>query len=178
MSTEWNDYILNLKSSGIILNNSNDKIVWSCNRATGIVTIDLAYKSISYKQNKEIFKWWYKAIWKVNVPSKITCFIWLCLKDCIIIGANFRKQGGIGTSVCNLFLKDEETTSHLFIHCETTQFIWKKILNFLNITEAWNFSTLEENLLQWFTQYPRMRHIPFLVSWEIWKYRNKILFEN
>ena len=39
-------------------------------------------------------------------------------------------------------------------------------------------STLEENLLHWFTQYPRMRYIPFLVIWGIWKYKNKILFEN
>jgi hypothetical protein len=33
LATEWNNYILNLKSSGITLNNSNDKIVWSWNRA-------------------------------------------------------------------------------------------------------------------------------------------------
>jgi hypothetical protein len=32
--------------------------------------------------------------------------------------------------------------------------------------------------LQWFTQYTKMRHIPFLVIWGIWKYINKILFEN
>jgi hypothetical protein len=72
----------------------------------------------------------------------------------------------------------QETTSHMFIHCDTTQFIWKEILNSLNITDAWKYSTLEENLLQLFTQYPRMRHIPFLVIWGIWKYRKKILFEN
>jgi ribonuclease HI len=39
-------------------------------------------------------------------------------------------------------------------------------------------STLEGNLLHWFTQYPRMRYISFLVIWGVWKYRNKILFEN
>jgi len=39
-------------------------------------------------------------------------------------------------------------------------------------------TTLERNLLQWFTKYPRLRFILFLVSWRIWKYRNKILFEN
>jgi hypothetical protein len=178
LATEWNNFLLILKSSGITLNNTNDKIVWSWNKAMGTITANLAYQSISNNYHKERTRWWFKSIWKVNIPSKITCFMWLCLKDCIITGANYRKQGGIGPSVCSLCLKDEETTSHLFIHCETTQFIWKEILNSLNVTDAWKYSTLEDNLLQWFTQYPRMRHIPFLVIWGIWKYRNKILFEN
>jgi hypothetical protein len=39
-------------------------------------------------------------------------------------------------------------------------------------------SSLERNLLHWFIKYPRLRCIPFLVSWRIWKYMNKIMFEN
>jgi hypothetical protein len=104
--------------------------------------------------------------------------MWLCLKDCILSGVNFRKRGGIRPSVCNLCLRDEETTNHLFMDCNTTQNIWKDILNFLKMLGAWSCSSIDENLKLWFIQYPKMRHIPFLVIWGIWKYKNKILFEN
>jgi ribonuclease HI len=89
-----------------------------------------------------------------------------------------QKKGRYWSVACSLCLQDDETTQHLLIHCKYTQLIWKEILNSLNITDAWNHTTLEGNLLQWFTNYPKMRFIPFLVCWRIWKYRNKILFEN
>jgi hypothetical protein len=42
-----NSYITNLKSSGVTLNNTNDKIVWSWNKAIGTITSDLAYQCIA-----------------------------------------------------------------------------------------------------------------------------------
>jgi hypothetical protein len=104
--------------------------------------------------------------------------MWLCLKDSILTGANYKKRGGIGPVVCILCLQDDETTYHLLIHCEATQNIWKEILKSLNFSDAWMQTTLERNLLHWFTKYPRLKFIPFLVSWRIWKYMNKMLFEN
>jgi hypothetical protein len=178
LATKWSNFLLVLRSSGISLNNSKDKIVWSWNMAMGSVTANLAYQSISFINHMDGNRWWYKSIWKVNIPSKIICFMWLCLKDCILTGANYRKRGGIGPSICSICLRDEETTTHIFLHCETTQSIWKEILSYLKIPEAWSCSSLEDNMFQWFTQYPKMRHIPFLVIWGIWKYMNKLLFEN
>jgi ribonuclease HI len=167
-----------LRSSGITLNDSSDKLVWSWNGAMGTVSANLAYQSISFMNLLDENKWWYKAIWKVRIPGKIICFMWLCLKDCILTGANYRKRGGIGPSVCSLCLRGEETTTHLFVHCATSQSIWKEVLSYLKFPEAWYCSSLEDNLVLWFTKYPKMRHIPFLVIWGLWKYRNKILFEN
>jgi hypothetical protein len=46
------------------------------------------------------------------------------------------------------------------------------------IHDKWREHGLEENLLNWFIKFPRLRHIPFYVIWGIWKYQNKILFEN
>jgi ribonuclease HI len=60
----------------------------------------------------------------------------------------------------------------------TTQNIWFEVMKSLKITGDWNCSSIEENLKFWFLQFPKMRHIPFLVIWGIWKFRNKILFEN
>jgi ribonuclease HI len=100
------------------------------------------------------------------------------LKGRILTGANYRKRGGIGPVVCSLCLKDDETIDHLLIHCEYTQLIWKEILNSLSFQMPGIILLWKVILLQWFTNYPKMRYIPFLVCWRIWKYRNKILFEN
>jgi hypothetical protein len=145
-----------LRSSGISLNNSSDQIAWSWNKAMGSTIVNLAYQSISFLDLLEENRWWYKAIWRVNILGKITCFMWLRLKDCILTGANFRKRGGIGPLACSLYLRDEDTTTHLFVHCETTKSIWKDVLNYLKIQDAWSCSCLEYNLLLWFIQYPKM----------------------
>ena len=102
----------------------------------------------------------------------------LCLKDSILTGENYKKRGGIDHVACSLCLQDDETTDHLLISCVVTQKFWKETLKSLNIADTWMLSTLEKNLLHSFIKYPRLRCIPFLVSWRIWRYRNKVLFEN
>jgi hypothetical protein len=77
LATEWRNFLTLLKSSGISLNNSKDKIVWSWNKAVGNVTTNLAYQSISFINTTEDIRWWYKSIWKVKIPVKIICFMWL-----------------------------------------------------------------------------------------------------
>jgi hypothetical protein len=43
LKTEWENFVTILKSSGINLKNTNDKIIWSWNRSIGEVTANLAY---------------------------------------------------------------------------------------------------------------------------------------
>jgi hypothetical protein len=74
-----------------------------------------------------------QAIWKLKLPTKLICFMWMCLNDCILTGVNFQKRGGIGPTACNLCLKNEETTTHLFVECPITQKIWIEITKFLKI---------------------------------------------
>jgi hypothetical protein len=119
-----------LRSSGITLNDSSDKLVWSSSGAMGIVSTNLAYQSISFMNLLDENKWCYKAIWKFRILGNIICFMWLCLKDYILIGANYRKRGGIVASVCSLFLRGEEMTTHLFVPCATSQSIWKEVLSY------------------------------------------------
>jgi hypothetical protein len=178
LALEWDNFILALRTNGISLNESCDKLVWSWNRALGTVTVKLAYQSILFSNLKGEKRWWFKAIWHVNVPSKIICFIWLCLMDSLLTCVNYQRRGGIGPTTCNLCLNDEDSTDHLFIHCVISKFIWKEVFSYLMIYDEWGEKGLEDNLLKWFIKYPRLRHIPFLVIWGIWKYQNKMLFEN
>jgi hypothetical protein len=104
--------------------------------------------------------------------------MWLCIKDCILTGINYQKRGGIGPSVCALCLKDEETVMHLFVDCQISQLIWADVLTTLRIDSEWKSSTIEENLKLWFFKLPNLRHVPFMIMWGIWKFRNRILFDN
>jgi hypothetical protein len=179
LKTEWEKFVTILKCSGIHLKNTNDKIVWTWNRSTGEVTTNLAYQSILYLNQMEERRWWYKSIWKVNIPVKMICFVWLCLKDCILSGVNYKKIEGKGPYACSLCLRDEETTTHLFLDCSKTKTKnWSEVMKSLKMEGEWNCSSIEENLKLWFLQFPKMRYLPFLVIWGIWKFRNKILFEN
>jgi hypothetical protein len=151
---EWDNYVSTLRDSGINLTNENDNMVWSWNRTPGTITAKLAYQSILFFNNSEEKKWWYKAIWGLNIPIKLVCFMWMCLKDCILTGVNYQKRGGIGPSVCNLYLKNEESIVHLFVDCPKTQNIWAEVIKFLKIDSDWKWPTIDENLKHWFFQFP------------------------
>jgi hypothetical protein len=62
LSNEWNNFITMLKSNGVSLNNSNDKIVWSWNKAFGSVVADLTYQCIASNSHNGVSRWWYKSI--------------------------------------------------------------------------------------------------------------------
>ena len=178
LESEWESFVQVLRCGGLLLNSESDKLMWSWNRSTSKVIANLAYQSILYSNNVIEGKWWHKAIWTVKIPTKLICFMWLCLEDCILIGLNFQKRGGIGPTACTLCLKDEESVTHLFINCQSTQRIWNKAFTALRIDFVWQYPTIEENLKKWFFTLPNSRHIPFLIMWDVWKYRNKVLFEN
>jgi hypothetical protein len=80
--------------------------------------------------------------------------------------------------VCSLCLRSDETTQHLMVNCEVTQFIWKEVCTQLNLCDIWKLQPLNENLKSWFLVYPRHRMVPFFVVWGLWQYKDNILFEN
>jgi hypothetical protein len=72
IAIEWDSFILTLRTNGITLTESNDQLVWSWNRSLGTVLVNSAFQSIIFTNLKDEKRWWYKAIWLVKVPSKIT----------------------------------------------------------------------------------------------------------
>jgi hypothetical protein len=97
------------------------------------VAANIAYHSILYTIHIEERRWWFKSIWEVNILVKMIFFMWLCLNDCIILGVNYKKRGGISPFVCCLYLRNEETTTHIFVDCSKTQNIWSEVIKLFNI---------------------------------------------
>jgi len=68
--------------------------------------------------------------------SKVVAFSWMAILDRIPTRSNLVFWGVIPPgeqSNCVLCGVGEETTSHLFLHCEVASLIWRKVLNWLGI---------------------------------------------
>jgi hypothetical protein len=116
-------------------------------------------------------------LWRSPAPSKIVAFSWMALMDRIPSKANLRRRNILAPGepcICVLCGQREETTSHLFLHCEEASRIWRKVLDWLQI----NFIT-PQNLFVHFACWngevnPRKLRKAFLLIWHatiwmIWK---------
>lgn len=88
-------------------------------------------------------------------------FSWLCLKNRVLIGDNYRIKGGIGPSVCILCLQDDESIQHIFVECEITQEIWRGVCIQLKLECSRLLISLEENLKLWFLSKPKEKICSF-----------------
>lgn len=71
-------------------------------------------------------------LWKSPAPSKVVAFLWALLLDRIPTRSNlaFRHvlDPGGAEYLCVVWTR-EETTTHLFLHCEVVSRIWRKVLD-------------------------------------------------
>ena len=98
----WDSYIEIIKEVGVRLKAKNDKLVWQENKKTGIITAKLSYNFIVKDWSKEEKRWWYKYLWKWNLPQELKGFWCLCLKDKILTWHNIMKRGWKGPRFLSL----------------------------------------------------------------------------
>ena len=128
----------------------------------------------------------YANLWKSPAPSKVVAFSWMLLLDRIPTRANLVRRRVLPPGDpcdCVLCGQGEETPTHLFLHCQVTSLIWRKVLNWLGI----NFIT-PHNLFMHFACWSgevssrRGRKAFWLIwhasIWIIWKERNARIFKN
>jgi len=110
------------------------------------LNVKLAYEAPIAQNVVVDQKWWHRSIAKLEALVKIIPFSWLCLHDRILPREYYRLKGGVGSSLCIVCLKDEETTKHLFVHVEVTRCISKEVCAQLRINGNWDLLTLNEYL--------------------------------
>ena len=71
---EWDGYIKDLHPSGIKLDDSDDKILWTWNVAIGHLNSKLAYDYIAFSLLDLSYKWWHQHLFHWMTPLKIMCF--------------------------------------------------------------------------------------------------------
>jgi hypothetical protein len=120
------------------------------------------------------FKW----LWKSKCTAKVKFFGWLILSDRLNTRNMLRRRHyALGTGydffMCNH--NTEEIIEHLFFHCPFSQDCWSSI----NISWAMNNSRLqiiEQGKKIWNKKL--FMEITLLGSWNIWKERNNLWFNN
>ena len=122
----------------------------------------------------------WQVIWKVRTPHKVNLFVWKLMHDCLPTFLALKNRGICHHSTCPFCNEEEESSSHLFLHCTFTRACWHgstlaiHTSDFNNISvQAWlkNIILRLEQLDQ-----ERMEYLCsiFTLLWTIWKHRNMV----
>ena len=84
----WDVFIKELQVVGIHLTDSPDTLLWSYNKCQGSLSAKAAYDSIVGSFSPPVVSFDDSFLWNRNIPSKISCFIWLTIRNRILTWEN------------------------------------------------------------------------------------------
>jgi hypothetical protein len=122
-----------------------------------------------------------KHIWKVTIEPKCKFFAWLVLHNRAITADNMAKKNWDCDPFCPLYFCMQETTSHILIHYNNVEcHCWPLQPADVQSHEQFQNSCSMGlfHVAGWGSQFKmqKARH-PFLFLWQIWKERNRRIFE-
>lgn len=85
------------------------------------------------------------SIWKVEILSNVTLFIWNCFLDKILTLNHLQNRGWNLANRCALCMEEEEYVNPILIHCSMTKVVWAFFLSHLQI--PWIFSNMFHELI-------------------------------
>ncbi|XP_056843105.1 uncharacterized protein LOC130495678 [Raphanus sativus] len=122
---------------------------------------------------------WYKSVWSPTMLPKIQLFLWKVLQGAISTGENLQRRGLLTETNC-IRCGAQETTNHIFFHCDFERQVWKYIISPLTITAETSFGH-ELQTSRFRINLPPIGVAPNLfhwIAWTIWTSRNLLIFEN
>jgi hypothetical protein len=127
----------------------------------------------------------FSRLWKSGVPSKVCAFSWQMLLNRIQTKDNLCRRRILQqqNSNCVMCGSVEESTTHLFLHCDKSILVWYAIMKWLGFTIM-----APPNLISSFVilgEYGKGKKGKMCLSliwnsyvWLIWKFRNDCIFSN
>jgi ribonuclease HI len=155
--------------------NGSDEPVGICSNNNGY-SVTAMYEQLRgiVKANSDPV--WSK-VWKLNVPERVRCFIWLLLHDRLL--TNYRKSRiGLGHAMCNYCGVVEETSLHVMRDCALVTPFWLQVVSledrslfFMEDIQAWISLNLKKGKLngrgsEWCDFWATACH-------SLWMWRNK-----
>lgn len=166
---DWNQYILKLSHASIALNYELDILKWSWQEDCGDIAAGHAYSTIAEQHHLGLIQWWYRFLWRWNVPLKLHCFIWLTFKNSILTADNYIRKGGYGPNVCSFCFQAAKTVHHLFSGCLITLQLWSTVSELWGIDFCWNHDSIADVLHKWYQVRRDFISFPIYFIWGIWK---------
>lgn len=127
-----------------------------------------------------------KAIWKSWAPLRCKITIWLIIRSRLWTAGRLAKRGLPHNDHCVFCNATEEDPKHLFINCAVSSLIWGSVLVWAGLSQV--VPTLnQQSLRSWWRQsrdlilgeeHKRFNSVVMLVTWSIWRERNRRVFEN
>ncbi|XP_026383736.1 uncharacterized protein LOC113279249 [Papaver somniferum] len=125
----------------------------------------------------------HKQIWNPKIPLKVSFLAWTLFHDGAPSLEFLQRVGKVNSSTCLLCNTEQETQSHLFLHCSETRKVWHYFLDSFGV--KWVFSeNVKSNLWEWKAKKNRSMIkkiwsiLPFAIWWTIWRERNYRVFNN
>ena len=148
-SVLWKDYIAGLNGAGVRLTKADDELVWGYSKKMGSLSAKNAYDCIVSASTGPISKTIDGILWNKSLPKKITCFIWLAVRDKILTWENLQKRGKSGPGICLLFKAENETVGHLFTQCVVWNSVAAQVCDHFSLHSFNKQLSLEDMLLEW-----------------------------
>jgi hypothetical protein len=105
---------------------------------------------VSMDEVDPIEEWWHKKIWKIYFMSKCIIFLWLVLKERVLMWDRLQRSGKQGLGLCYLCKSEEEIDFHLFHNCPFSVVSWADISSQLGLPPLWSKISLNECFWEFF----------------------------
>lgn len=154
-----------------------DYLVWE---GTDSGTLSLKEAFLHLKPVHSSFSWG-KLTWNSSIPPSRSFIAWRLLHKIMPTDENLRSSSCITVSVCNLYHQSDESSDHLFLHCNFAGKIWLRFSSILKT--AMDLSSIELTFYvysrNWSAQIKDVVLACIINSLSsIWNCRNKARFDN
>ena len=128
-----------------------------------------------YPQDESSHLFW--PYWHRHIPTKILLFGLLVWKRRVLTWDALMHRGFQGPGWCILCRNHEESVDHLFFTCSVDVQIWKLFSPLLGESPGVPVDFMD-GVNRWDKLRNKYQSLPFFLIWEIWKMRNRIIFED
>jgi hypothetical protein len=163
-----------------------DSIAWKWT-PEGVYSTRSAYR-IQFKGSFALLR--SDLIWRAQVENKCKIFAWILLQDKILTAHNLQKRGWPYHEHCVLCNGPLETGLHLCLCCPFAKEVWSLVISWenLNLPEPRSQAQADPmHIKAWWeetarkvpaTERRRLNGIVIYTFWNIWKERNRRIFNN
>ncbi|BAS93401.1 Os05g0326900 [Oryza sativa Japonica Group] len=125
-------------------------------------------------------------LWHSRAPSRVRFFMWIALKGRCLTADNLAKRNWPHDVLCPLCQREDEDCHHLFVSCDYTAAVWRKMRAWCNANFTIPADKNRSLAEWWLTERRRFRtsyrtdfdSAFMLICWVIWKERNARIFQN